>query len=58
MARKVELLPGVDGESVACWRCGAKAGESCLTRGSFLPRPREPHAARIKLANDRRSTDA
>jgi hypothetical protein len=58
MPRKVELLPGADELSVHCPECGQKAGVGCWTRRAPFPGPCEPHVARIKLANDRRSTDA
>jgi hypothetical protein len=55
--RRIELLPDAEVFGVGCPECGALLGEDCSTMRSPFPRPCAPHAARIKLANDRRGSD-
>lgn len=56
---RVELLPGADALSVHCPRCAAPAGEGCFFSNRLgFKQPCAPHAARVKLANDRREGDA
>ena len=50
--RKVKLLLGVVAEDVRCPYCAQPAGSLCRIGTSIWDAP-EPHAARIKLANDR-----